>query len=306
MSLSPLAPLCLTGASGFIGQRVLERLKTIRAQDVTLLLREPARLTERSTLPSWRLVRVDLAKDAIPQGTIPSGAVILHLAAATGSAPPRLMRRLNVDATKRLLEAATTAGAPHFIFVSSIAAGYPDKRWAPYAASKLAAERVVASGPIPHTIVRPTIIFGPGSPNQQALERLATLAVPLLPGQGDVRVQPIHVDDVADVLIHLVSVEPLQSIVAVGGPTVLSMHDLLGAIRRAHALPPREPVRLPLEPLRRALAIAGGLTASRLPLSAGQFVAFANDSVAPGSGQWRLPAPHTSLEAMLASRRPDA
>ena len=302
MSLHPLAPLCLTGASGFIGQRVVERLRAIGAEDVTLILRESSRLAPQSSLPSWRIVRVDLAKDAVPDGAIPAGAVVLHLAAATGSADARTMRHLNVDATRRLIQSAASVGARHFVFVSSIAAGYADKRWAPYAASKLTAEQVVAASPIPHTIVRPTIIFGPGSPNQEGLERLATLAIPVMPGQGDVRVQPIHVDDVADALVHLAMGEPLQSTVAVGGPTVLRMRDLFAAIRRARGLPPREPRTLPLGPLRRMLAVAGGVTGSLLPVSAGQFVAFANDSVAPGSGQWRLPAPQVSLEAMLAHR----
>ena len=47
------------------------------------------------------------------------------------------------------------------------------------------------------------MVFGSGSPNQQGLEKLATLAVPLLPGQGDVRAQPIHVDDIAKLLLYI-------------------------------------------------------------------------------------------------------
>lgn len=301
--MTPLPPVCLTGASGFIGQRVVERLRALDAKDVTLLLRNVSRVSIHASQSNWRVLELDLVAGAIPAHAISADAVVLHLAAATGNADPRTLQRVNVNATARLLEAAHAADARYIVFVSSIAAGYSDKRWAPYAKSKLAAEHLVARAGIPHTIVRPTMVFGPGSPNQRALERLATLARPVIPGNGHVRVQPIHVDDLANALVQLV-VAPLSSTapVTIGGPNVVTMRELFAAIRRARGLPPRDPVSLPLEAVRRILAILGAATASRLPVNAGQFVAFANDSVAdPQAGGVHLPAARISLEAMLGS-----
>jgi NADH dehydrogenase len=214
------------------------------------------------------------------------------------------MQAMNVDATARLLDAARSAGARHFVFVSSVAAGYRDQRWAPYGQSKAAAERVVIAAGIPYTIVRPTMVFGLGSPNQSALERLATLPVPVMPGRGDVRVQPIHVSDVANALVVIASnTRAVTAPVTLGGPSVLSMRELYAAIRRARHLSPRSPVTLPLAPLRRGLALLGAATLSKLPVSAGQFVAFANDSVAePAPAGIDLPAPHVSLDDMLTQR----
>lgn len=306
--MSSLPPLCLTGASGFIGRRVLARLRQLGAADVTLLLRDPTRVEGRERHPDWKVVQADLDADMSAR-LVPRGAVVLHLAAATGSATSDAMRRLNVLATQRLLDAATTAAARHFIFVSSIAAGYLDQRWAPYARSKVAAEALVAQAQIPATIVRPTMVFGPGSPNQQALERLATLAFPVMPGQGEVRVQPIHVDDLAQALVHL-AVEPPRGagVIAIGGPTALTMRELFAAVRKARGRSPVEPVKLPLGLLRRGLALAGVVTRERLPVNAGQFVAFANDAIAgtAATSEVRLPAPRVSLDAMLAQPPADA
>jgi nucleoside-diphosphate-sugar epimerase len=301
-------PLCLTGASGFIGRRVLARLRQLGVADVTLLLRDPARVEGRDRHPDWRIVQGNLDGVLSPQ-LIPQGAVVLHLAAATGSAAADAMHRTNVDATRRLLDAARAANARHFIFVSSIAAGYLDQRWAPYARSKVAAEALFAQTPLPYTLVRPTMVFGSGSPNQQALERLATLAFPVMPGQGEVRVQPIHVDDLAQALAHLALEPPrVSGVIAIGGPTVLTMRELFAAMRQARGRAPVEPLRLPLGLIRRGLALAGALTRERLPVSAGQFVAFANDAVANpiAAGTLRLPAPRVSLEAMLAQPRTHA
>ncbi|MGQ0642273.1 MAG: NAD-dependent epimerase/dehydratase family protein [Gemmatimonadaceae bacterium] len=296
-----LPPVCLTGASGFIGQRVVNGLAALGATHVTLLRRKTSRSVQPQT---WRSVELDLLSDAIPSGTIAPGSVLIHLAGATGRADARTMQAVNVDATAKLLDAARTARVRHFIFVSSIAAGYRDQRWAPYAQSKAAAERVVIASALPYTIVRPTMVFGAGSPNQSALERLATLAFPLMPGQGQIRVQPIHVNDVADALVQIAaSARAVAPPVTLGGPSTLTMRELFATIRRVRGLAPRQPVTFPLEPLRRGLALLGTATRSKLPVSAGQFVAFANDSLAePPPPGVDLPTPLVSLEEMLMQR----
>jgi NADH dehydrogenase len=295
-----LAPLCLTGASGFIGRRLLSRLAELGVPNVTVLARDPKKLQADYARPSWRFITCDITQP-LPADAIPRGSTVIHLASATGNADATTMQRVVVEGTRNVLAAADRAKARHFVYVSSIAAAYNDKRWAPYASSKAEAELSVNGAALPHTLVRPTMVFGSGSPNQEGLEKLATLAFPVLPGEGEVRVQPIHVDDLVEALIQIAGNRAVgRAPVPVGGPTQLTMRDLYAAIRRARGLPSREPRRLPLEFLRRSLVFAGTLTASRFPVSAGQFVAFANDSVAdsvPAGVQ--LPAPRISLEAML-------
>lgn len=306
--MTSLPPLCLTGASGFIGRRVLARLAVLGATDVTLLLRDASRIAAHEMLPVWRSASCDLSGAPIPQRSIPAGAVVLHLAATTGAADARSMQRVNVDGTARLLDAAVAAGALRFVFVSSVAAGYADQRWSPYAATKAAAERLVAAAGIPHTIVRPTMVFGRNSPNQRALARLATLPFPMLPGQGNVRIQPIHVDDLANALLYIASASPASGdVVTAGGPSVVTMRELFAALRRSQRLTPRKPLVLPLELMRRTLALLGGIVGSRLPVTAGQFTAFANDAVAgaPPAGVL-LPVPQISLAAMLAQHEEHA
>jgi NADH dehydrogenase len=294
-----LAPLCLTGGSGFVGQHLISRLADLGRNDVTLLLRDPLKLRARYARPSWHFLASDVTQ---PLGdVIPRGSTIIHLASATGKADAATMRQVIVNGTRNVLAAAERAAARHFVYVSSIAAGYSDKRWAPYASSKAEAEFSVQSSGLPQTIVRPTMVFGPGSPNQAALQRLATLAFPVLPGEGHIRVQPIHVDDLVEALI-LIADNPAVGAtpVPVGGPETLTMRELYAAIRRAGGLPPRTPRSLPLELVRRSLSLVQRLTASRFPVSAGQFAAFANDSTAhqvPAGA--RLPTPRISLEAML-------
>jgi nucleoside-diphosphate-sugar epimerase len=195
----------ITGATGFIGQRLVRRLLQ---QDVRVrvMVRDPARLA--GAVRS----RVDVV-----QGELGGADHVLHLAALATACTrhPRDYARLNAEAVALLLDAAARAGVRRFVHVSSIAALPPVEsprvsgfaRFGPteYAASKAASEvivrRYVANG---HdaVIVRPTRVYGPGPWNDaNGATRLIVMYV-----QGRLRVRPadrgvhanwVHVDDVA-------------------------------------------------------------------------------------------------------------
>ncbi|MBK6486546.1 MAG: NAD(P)H-binding protein [Gemmatimonadetes bacterium] len=298
--------LVVTGATGFVGRRVVEALRVRSAAGstcaVTLLVRDPASPALPSPLPDgWRVVPCDLARDDPPPGAIARGSVVLHLAAATGRLAPAVMRAVNVEGTRRLVEGARSAGAAHLVFVSSIAAGFADRRWYHYAEAKRDAERLVAGSAVPHTVVRPTMVFGPGSPVQEGLRRLATGGAPIVLGRGDVAVQPVHVDDLAAVLVALASMPPGDSTtLEVGGRDRMSLRALLAHMRAASGLPPRDPWSVPLAAPRLALALAERVVGPRLPVTAGQLASFVNDSAAAPNAvvQHLLPAART-LRDML-------
>lgn len=305
-----LPPLVVTGASGFVGRRLVAALRdrALRVvpgaptREVTLLSREPASLAPLAPLPPhWRVVAVDLATADIPADAIPAASVVLHLAAATGRMSAAMMRRVNVEGTRRIAEGARAASASHLVFVSSIAAGFANRRWYHYAEAKRDAERVVAACGVPFTIVRPTMVFGPGSPVQDGLERIAGAPLPVVPGSGAVRVQPIHVDDVVDFLLALTaSPPPSGTTLELGGGDRCTLNELLARMRAARGLPPRTPFPIPLAPVRAALAAAEVVLGARLPVTAGQLASFVNDSDAaphPRVADY-LPTPR-ALTAML-------
>lgn len=310
MSEGRLPPLVVTGASGFVGRHFVAALRNRALRDapgaspreVTLLARHARSLAAFDPLPpGWRVVQVDLTSDGPPAGTIsagaiPTGSVVLHLAAATGRIPAATMRRVNVEGTRRLAMGARAAGASHVVFVSSIAAAFANRRWYHYAEAKREAEHVVATCGVPFTIVRPTMVFGPGSPVQEGLARIAAAGLPVVPGSGTVRVQPILVDDLVEFLLALTDAPPPPGeTMEVGGGERHTLRELLAHMRAARGLPPRTPRSLPLAPLRAVLAAAEVVLPGRLPVTAGQFASFINDSVA---------APHPLVASYLPHPRP--
>ncbi|HXG43218.1 MAG TPA: NAD-dependent epimerase/dehydratase family protein [Gemmatimonadales bacterium] len=296
-----MGPVVLTGAGGFVGRRVLERLAAAGVADVRCLTRRPERLAALvPPLSGWRYLAGDFT-DPAAGGTLLAGAeTVLHLAAVTGKAPRRAYHDVNARGTEALVRAAGEAGAPRFILVSSVAAGFADRPHYHYAASKEAAERAVAASGLDYLVVRPTMVFGPGSPVQAGLSRLATLPAAVLFGTGEVLVQPVHVDDLAAVLVAALELRPLGGrVVTVGGPDRVRLRELLIRLRRAAKGSAGPVLRLPLEPWRSLLAWLEPIALGLLPITAGQLATFANDGVAAAPLPPGLPPPRRGLDEML-------
>jgi NADH dehydrogenase len=229
-----------------------------------------------------RCVRGDLLDVASYERELAGCDAVLHLAAATGKASPERHLRETAQGTEVLLEACRRAGVSRFLFVSSIAAAFPDKRDYPYAQAKERAERAVAASGLRYTIIRPTMVLGEGAPILASLSTLASLPVVLLPGSGIVTVQPIAVDDVVRAILTVVRTDRFEGeTFAIGGPERLTMEELLQRVRlarkgrRGRVL--RVPVGLIQAPLRAAERL--GLRGI-IPATAGQFTSFRQDGTA--------------------------
>jgi NADH dehydrogenase len=229
---------------------------------------------------------------------------VVHLAAATGKQPPQIYERVNTAGTGLLLEEAKEAGAESFLYVSTIAANFQNRFPYPYAESKRKAEALVRASGLQWTVIRPTMIFGPGSPVEDGLRRMALL--PLIPvfGEGRTPVQPVFVDDAAQVIADLLQSDgSAGNIVEIGGPEVLGIEELLLRMRRAGGVANRRVIHLPLAPLAACLAAIEPLLLPVLPITAGQLASFSDaGTAAPNPFVARRQASMRGIDAMLCRR----
>lgn len=255
----------MTGGSGFLGTRLRQRLQ-----------RHGLAFTE---LP--RAAGADLLVPASYERALAGADAVVHLAAATGKAAPEEHFRVNVLGTEILLEHCRRLGVRRFVFASTIAVTFPDIRRYPYARAKLEAEGAVAASGLDFTIVRPTIIAGPGAPVLAGLAKLAGL--PLVPvfGSGTARVQPILADDLADCVVTIVR-EGLcvRQTVELGGPEVITIEQLLAELHRVLRGRAMRAVHIPLPPVMAALGLLERVAYRFLPVTAGQLATFRFDGVA--------------------------
>jgi UDP-glucose 4-epimerase len=198
--VNPQRRALVTGATGFIGRRLVDRLRD-EGWSVRALLRTPS-------TGSWDdSVVVDLATGAVPANAVRDVDAVFHLAGkahaveAVGESDADYA--VNVVGTTALLEAACAEGVEYFVFVSSVKAATPDS---PYGWSKRRAEEAVLAtrpGPGPRVcVVRPVLVYGPG--NKGNLERMMNAIdrrrFPPLADPGNRR-SMVHVLDLVDALL---------------------------------------------------------------------------------------------------------
>ena len=293
--------LFLTGVTGFLGSRLLARLID-DDRELLALVRETASEEEPGAKVPW--VVGDLL-DVPSYGAALHGVdAIVHLAGLTGKASAGDYARVNLNGTRVLAETARRAGVPRFLFVSSVAARFERRRHYHYGESKARAEKALAATCLRTSIVRPTMIFGPGSANLDALTRLATM--PFIPvfGDGKALVQPIHVDDVVAAVVAVLDEDRFDGeTMEVGGPEVLTIEQLLRRIRHAHLGRDGPVVRLPFRLVTAPLVVLEKALGPRpLPITAGQLCVFVNDSTASADVSFtRTDGPLRSLGSMIGT-----
>lgn len=212
--------ILLTGATGFIGNRLVNSLSP--GHDVTALAR---RLPEASAGSSVRWIEQDLAL-ALDHSRLPDRVdAIIHLAQS------RFYRRfpekakdifeVNIASTLGLLEYARRAGAERFILASSGGVyGYSDEKFVEtdpvnpldfYLSSKYTSELLTANyHSFFHTAVfRFFFVYGPGQENMlipSLINKVRRNELIRIQGDPGIRINPIHISDAVRVFepaLHL-------------------------------------------------------------------------------------------------------
>ena len=231
----------LMGGSGFLGSHVAQALLN-RGARVRIASRNPGKawgLKPLANLGQIQFVRCDATKrSSVERAVAGADAVANCVGSFSGN-----LRRLMGDAPGWMAEAAQASGAQAFVHISAIVP--EDHAGNRYAEAKRAGEqRVLAAFPNA-TILRPSLLFGPGG---GVVELFAPLIrrLPVLPVFGaEAKVQPAYVADVAEAAARAVA-EPLRfggKTFELAGPEVLTMLELHQRIAAGQR---RKPAFLPM------------------------------------------------------------
>ncbi|MET0180515.1 MAG: NAD-dependent epimerase/dehydratase family protein, partial [Novosphingobium sp.] len=186
--------IALTGATGFVGQALIDRAAAA-GEEVRALARRPQ--PERARV-AW--VAGDLADKEALARLVDGADAVIHVAGVVSTPDPAGFETGNVAGTLNLVEAALAARVTRFVHVSSLSAREPGLSL--YGASKRRGEKIVMAAPLEWTVVRPPAIYGPRDAELLDVFKLATRGVVPLPPRGQRSV--IHVDDLARLLLALV------------------------------------------------------------------------------------------------------
>jgi predicted dehydrogenase/nucleoside-diphosphate-sugar epimerase len=211
----------VTGASGFVGTRAVQRLVTETEAEVVAVVRDYNRLARLSTLDQSALTfaKADLSDPQALAAAMAGADTVIHCAYGNaGTVEERW--HTTVDGTRAALNAAKAAGTKRFVLVSSLSVydikdvdtiteqspALPDNPAdREYGQQKLNSERIAmaeAGGTIEIVVVQPTVIYGPRGPEWtvRALTRMAADSEVLPSGDQGV-CNAVHLDDVVSALM---------------------------------------------------------------------------------------------------------
>lgn len=236
----------VVGAGGFIGRHVVARLLAAGVS-VTVCGRDAGRL--RRQHPGAAALACDLARDSEDdwRGRLAGIHVVVNAAGLIRDSGPGGMAAVHAEGPARLFRACRAAGVRRVVQISAL--GADEGARTPYHRTKKAAEDALLGLGLDACVVRPSLVVGRGGGSTALFGALA--ALPLRGRLGGGAVQPIHVDDLAELIARLVRrPEPLPPRLDAVGPERMSIDDLIAAIGAWLGLAPRPVLPLPDAALR--------------------------------------------------------
>ena len=249
--------ILLTGASGFIGQHVLQALLA-EGHDVVCAVRHPPQPPAGNAAHlTW--IHADFANDTDKAAWLArlSGIdAVINTVGIFRESGRQTFENLHVRAPRALFAACAESHEVQMV-VQLSALGADEGANTAYHRSKKTADDYLAALPLRSCIVQPSLVYGPGGASARAFKMLASLPFALRLGDAPQLVQPIHVDDLAAAIVALLrrrlhldeaSAAPAGTMarrLALVGPQALPFIDYLAALRGALGMGRLRVLRLP-------------------------------------------------------------
>ena len=232
----------ITGATGFIGQALCAALRRA-GKSLRIVARKPRDLPAEHP-GADNFIHADIGDPVDWAAALQGVDCVVHLAARThvmrdtAADPLAEYRRINVDATRRLAQAAAAAAVRRFVFLSSIKVNGEATTGVPYSEQSLphpedsyglskweaeqALSAIAAESRLETVVLRPPLVYGPGvKGNILRLMRAIDRGLPLPLGGIDNSRSLIYLGNLVDAIVLC-----LDHPAAAGKTYLLADHDL--------------------------------------------------------------------------------
>ena len=293
--MRPLS-ISVLGGTGFVGSHLASGLIRL-GHHVQVLSRNRERHRALLVLPGLELVNANVHDPSVLAEAFRGSDAVINLIGILNEGRGATFARVHAELARKLIGACRSAGVAHLIQLSALgaAAEAPSR----YLRSKAAAERCLredAAG-VETTILRPSVIVGPGDGLTSKLAGLLGV-FPLLPlARGDARLAPVVVSDVIEAIVRSLDAPQARgATLELCGPDVFSLVSLAryvaevrGLKRRVFALP---------EPFGWLQAALLGLVPGK-PMTLDNYRSLGSNGLCGDDGFARLGITPTSLRSVV-------
>jgi uncharacterized protein YbjT (DUF2867 family) len=246
--------ILLTGASGYVGGRLLHRLEA-KSRPLRCLTRRPQLLRDRVG-PRTEVV----AGDVLDRGSLDAAFQDVHTAyyLVHSMGDRGDFEELDRRAAINFAEAARAAGVAQIVYLGGL--GH-EESLSPHLVSRHEVGRLLRQHGVATVELRASIVIGSGSASFETVRALVEhLPIIVAPRWVETLAQPIAIEDVLDYLLAAIELErPLDAIYEIGGADQVTYADVMREYARQRGLH-RRVVRMPLITPRASRVLLGLLT----------------------------------------------
>jgi len=245
--------IVITGGAGLVGQNLAHRLGRKGFDRVVAIDKHKDNAAILMRLqPSTKVVVADLADDGSWESELEGCSALVLAHAQIGGLDPAEFVRNNIQATERVLAAASRAHVPYIVHLSSSVVN--SQAVDSYTETKKEQEALVDACGIKHVVLRPTLMFGWFDRKHlgwlaRFMERARVFPIP---GTGRFPRQPLYVGDFCDIIAASIEGRAAGTFNITGRETI-DYIDLVRAVREAVGSRTRL-VRIPYSVFRALLA----------------------------------------------------
>lgn len=227
--------ILVTGAAGFIGRHVIQRLMQEHLPVRVLLPDHQVRRVPWDTTDPHapEIVTGSILNEEAVFKAVSGVHTIIHLASAQWWGRARDLERLELAGTRTLLSIARSARVGRVIYLSQLGAA-PSSAYVLHRI-KGQTEQLIRNSGLAYTILRCGVVFGEGDSfiNHIAMMLRINPFFFLMPGHGEIILHPLYIDDLGRALmIALESIPTVDKTIDIGGLEYTSLIDLLRTVMR--------------------------------------------------------------------------
>lgn len=226
-------PVAVFGGSGFLGRQIVKHLAEA-GYGVRVAVRHPDRATFLASLaPDGRieLVHADVWNETTVARAVEGSASVVNTVGHYVEKSGATFDKVHGQGALHVARQAKQAEAERLVHISGVGAdpGSPS----PYVHARGIGETLVKDAFDDVTILRPSVIFGPGDSFLNTLARM-TQRSPVMPlfGMGNTRLQPVFVGNVAEACEKVLANPSTRGkMYELGGPRVYAYKELVRLVR---------------------------------------------------------------------------
>jgi uncharacterized protein YbjT (DUF2867 family) len=229
---SRYSTVLVVGGSGFIGSHLVAQLAAT-GRRVIVPTRHASRVRSFSVLPTVEVVQADVNKSNVLKRLVRQADAVINLVGVLHSKQGKLgsgygpgFAAAHVDLPKKIVSACNDADVHRYLHMSALGASVHGSSM--YLRSKADGEAAAFSDSLAVTVMRPSVVFGPGDRFLNLFARLQKYLPVIALAGAEVRFQPVYVGDVAQAFVHsLENAATFGKVYELGGPTIYTLRQLV-------------------------------------------------------------------------------